>query len=365
MREYLEWQQDTGPVKIRVHRRVLAGLEARAAGARGIVLGRVSPETPEVVVEDFAILGAGGFDSHVLPAVGYFRSGELTDEDREFLARQFAGQPHVVLLLEPNSDGLRIARILVNPDGLQSPRRAAGAPSHRVLFRADPPPVPVEEEAEDPTERWRRRLWPAVAIVGGFLIGVVAYTAMRGSPPAEPPPVARHKDPMPVPPPMTEAPAPAPAQQPSQGADRAAETAPEAPRTDAPFSRAEVQQQVRAALDHWRESLLRQNVEAYVNAYAPTVGPYFTKSRATRADIAAETRQMIKRYGPIREHTISDLSIGPSDANHAVVNFRKQWGTAGDRFAGAEREQLKFARHGSEWLITSEQELKVYWVRRK
>jgi hypothetical protein len=53
-----------------------------------------------------------------------------------------------------------------------------------------------------------------------------------------------------------------------------------------------------------------------------------------------------------------------TDAKHAIANFRKQWKTAGNKFSGDEKEQLKFERQGSAWLITSEQELKVYRARK-
>jgi hypothetical protein len=132
-----------------------------------------------------------------------------------------------------------------------------------------------------------------------------------------------------------------------------------------PPNKAEIQKGVREALERWRTSLLSQDVEGHVALYAASVGPYFTKSRMSREQIADEVRQMVRRYGPINQYKISELTVAPVDANHAIANFRKQWATAGNKFAGAEREQLRFVREGSEWRIASEQELKVYWVRRK
>jgi len=154
MREYLDWQQERGPVRIRIHRRVLAGLERqRGEPFRGVALGSVSPETREVIVDDFALLGpASEYQEHVLPAVGYIRSGlALTEEDRDWVARQFAGKPHVVLLFEAGSDGVRLSSVLVEPGGLHSPRRPAAPSTHRVRFRAEEPPPPaVEQPVADP-----------------------------------------------------------------------------------------------------------------------------------------------------------------------------------------------------------------------
>lgn len=370
MREYLDWQQDRGPVRVRVHRRVLAGLEREgAAEMTGVLLGSVSPSAREVLVEDFLPLGRGGeFDGRSTPAVGYFVAGDLREEDRAFVARHFAGRPHVVLRFELGNDGVRLANVLVEPDGLQPERPAipGATPKHRVLYRAGEEPADEEPagevvEAEREASGLRRFFWPAVAIAAGFLIGGTAYMTLRGDSPRGPAAEARNtappKDPMPVPPPTAVAPADAPPKAaPPNEADRTVEP---------PANRAEVQSGVRASLDRWRASLLSQDIDGHVALYAPSVGPYFTKSRVTRNQIADEVRQMVKRYGPVNQYKISDLTVAPLDANHAIANFRKQWQTAGNKFSGAEREQLRFARQGSEWLITSEQELKVYWVRKK
>jgi hypothetical protein len=129
--------------------------------------------------------------------------------------------------------------------------------------------------------------------------------------------------------------------------------------------RVEIQNQVRETLGLWTASLLAGDVEGHASVYAESVAPYFTKSRVSREQVAAEVRGMLKRYGRLTTYKISDVTIAPVDADHAIANFRKSWSTVGRRFAGEEREQLKFAREGSGWRITSEQELQVYWVRRK
>jgi hypothetical protein len=365
MREYLDWQQDRGPVRVRIHRRVLAGLEREGAeGMSGLVLGSVSESAREVRVEDFAPLGPGGALDPSLSAVGYFVTGELTDDDRAFVAQHFAGTAHVLLRFEVSIEGVRLANVMVEPDGLQPgrPNPPVTPARHRVHYRAGEvparpvPEVGTETEAEAEPSNWRRFLWPAVAIVAGFLIGGAAYMALRGESPT-PATEARQeeapKDPMPAPPPVTTPSVPAPS---SNDADRVGEAAP---------NRADVQQGVRTTLDRWRSTLLAQDLQGHVGLYSAEVGPYFAKSRMSREEIAGELRQMVGRYGPMRKYKISELTIAPVDANHAIANFRKEWATQGNRFTGAEREQLRFVRDGSDWRIASEQELKVYWVHRK
>jgi hypothetical protein len=99
--------------------------------------------------------------------------------------------------------------------------------------------------------------------------------------------------------------------------------------------------------------------------YASTVGPYFTKSRVTRAQVRDDVRGMLDRYGKMTVYKISDINVTPVDADHAFATFRKHWETEGNKFSGEEREQLKLTRQGGQWLIASERELKVYWVRKR
>ena len=84
-----------------------------------------------------------------------------------------------------------------------------------------------------------------------------------------------------------------------------------------------------------------------MSVYAPTVGPYFTKKSATRAQIRDDVKQMLARYGDMNVYKISDVSVTPIDANNAFATFRKHWETEGNKFAGEEREQLKLTRKGA------------------
>jgi hypothetical protein len=367
MREYLEWQLAEGRVRVRIHRRVLAGLEhEEAAEFRGLLLGTASPGTYEVLVEDYAQLTPG---ANSLPAVGYFRvaqgRAELSDADRETFLSRFEDPLSVLLLLERSAEGISPAQLLLRsgaePERELAVKAASAAPGHRVLFREGLPEQGAVES--EPADRSARRfLWPVVAIAAGLATGVVGYLALSGDTRTQENRAAKRIDPMPAPPPG-EAPVAAPTREalPSQQADRAMDPTKPLTRAD----RAEVQRQIREVLNRWRESLLKGDLETHASVYASSVGPYFTRNQVSRAQIADEVKQMLKRYGAVTTYKISDVTISPSDANHAIANFRKLWGTAGRKFAGEEREQLKFVREGSDWLIASEQELKVYWVRKK
>jgi hypothetical protein len=349
--EYLQLRPQAGPL-VRVHRRVLAGIEKEPTPEfRALLLGTSSER--EVVVEDFARLEAG---AAIDPKTGW-----MPGERRPSLPVVGAGMVR-------RGDDLR----LTDADGAQIPdslpvlllfQRSRGGVQWADAWVRTPGPDAVGEPPEpEGVHRYSRYLWPAVAALAGLLIVGAAYvTADRDARRAqaridatakpEQPPLAGWK---PAPPPPQPAPQAAVVTPPAavNEADRTTETG-------------DVRHQIRSVLEEWRESLLHRNVDEYTSLYAPTVGPYFRENRVSRAQIANEVRRMLGRYGPLTAYKISNVTIAPVDQNHAIANFRKEWKTAGDGFSGAERAQLRFERLNGDWRITSEQELQVYWARKK
>ena len=347
--EYLQVRPQAGPL-VRVHRRVIAGVEREPAPEfRALLLGTASER--EIVVEDFHQLAPGAaFDP---------KTGWLPGERRPSL-------PVVGAAMVRAGDDLRLS----DSDGAEIPdtlpmlllfqRSRGGVQWADAWVRTPEPDVPAEAPARP------RYLWPAIAAGAALLIIGAAYiTADRdarhaqaraeGPARTEQPPLADWK---PVPPP------PEPAKEPPKAAviptanqaDRSAETA---------AAPGDIRRQIRSVMEQWRESLLNRNVDAYTNLYAPTVGPYFKENRVSRAQIGNEVRRMLGRYGPLTSYKISNVTIAPVDQNHAIANFRKDWRTEGDTFSGAERAQLRFEKLNGDWRITSEQELQVYWARKR
>jgi hypothetical protein len=96
MREYVDWEE--GRTRVRVHRRVLAGLEREPPGAvAGLVFGTVSPG--EVLIEDYAT-GVEQADSPLEP-VGYFR---VIDGPEETAVEPGFGLLSVLLLFRRGDD---------------------------------------------------------------------------------------------------------------------------------------------------------------------------------------------------------------------------------------------------------------------
>jgi hypothetical protein len=372
MTDYFELRQDGGLV-VRLHRRVLAGMQRESAAEfDGVLLGTQPEETREILVEDYAPLPAGE-NRHSLPVIGYFRVGaggdtRIEDVELDQFKRHFPQPLALFLLFRRSDDRLVWSDAYVQPGAVEAAAPVAASDSP---LREQAPPPRVEPPQRPAS---KRRLWPALAAVAvGAIIGAAyvmrsdhstpsRYRDTAAVPKRARPPLADWKPVDPRSSPATTPVGPSSAHRDSPfEADRSVDTASAGP----PENRAEVQRDIRNLLEQWRDSMLHQDVDTYTSLYAPSVGPYFHDNRVTRAQVGDEVRRTLSRYGPLSTYKISDITIAPVDESHAIANFRKEWRTARNNFAGAEKSQLRFVRQNGQWKIASEQELKVYWVRKK
>jgi hypothetical protein len=118
-------------------------------------------------------------------------------------------------------------------------------------------------------------------------------------------------------------------------------------------------------LDRWRDTVARGDVDGNTDLYAPTVTRFFRQRNVSHAAVRKVKSQMMSLYPTVNRYDISDVKVESNDGKDAVVSFRKDWDMNGrQRFTGAERQRLKLRRLDGDWKIVSEEELKVYFVRR-
>ena len=337
----MELQGSGNPVRLRIHRRVLAGLEREGTEEfHGIALGSASADSDEVVVEDFAPVGPEGEEEfarrgrHSLPSVGYFRvvpDGQLhmTPADRELFGRYFADSRDIAILFQLEKGNVRLVRAFVKSNGHLQEFGSKEAPPHPVIpMRTFPARASVSQPAERPEPNlvFRRYVLPFLALIVGVLLGMAAYLGLHrrstapnlpaASGPLSPPPAVKTA------PSRTSPTGPSPSE-----ADRAVD-----PTTSGgPQNRAEVQRQIQALLTRWADSLRSEDVDTYVGLYARTVSPYFVRNRVSRAQVRDEVERMLDRYGGVTTYAISDINIAPVDGTHAIAHFRKRWETAEER----------------------------------
>src|SRR5689334_3563379 len=279
MNDYLEWQEE-GVARVRIHRRVLAGLALEdGIEFRGVLLGSSSPGANEVLIEDFALSAPGpefspreewlkGERRHLLPVIGYFRAtsepeaARINESDRDVFERFFPEPHNVLLTFETAGGNAELSKVLFKapaPPSVAIPPELAGLPdsSRRLPPRIRPP---VQEEPEPVSRRHGLRgfLLPAVTIATGFAIGVAGYLAFRGDRgPATRPTASLPARQTGFPP--SASPVPSDADRTVTQPKEASPTPPAQPPPPA-----EIQQDIREILGQWSDALVRDDVEGYL-----------------------------------------------------------------------------------------------------
>ena len=118
-------------------------------------------------------------------------------------------------------------------------------------------------------------------------------------------------------------------------------------------------------LARWRDTVVKGDVQGQTALYAPKLERFFRQRNVTQAQVRKTKSQMMSLYPTVNRYDISDVKIESNNGKEAVVSFRKEWDMKGTKpFSGAERQRLKLRRVGNDWKIVSEEETKVYWVKR-
>jgi hypothetical protein len=122
--------------------------------------------------------------------------------------------------------------------------------------------------------------------------------------------------------------------------------------------------EVRSRVLYWARSWKEHEFGPHVSCYAPYLRTYFTQHNVPIGAVIRDKANFARRYPSVREYDVSDIGIDFESRTRAVASFRKRWDVAGtSSFSGEEIEQLTLQRSGRQWLIISEQELKV--IKRK
>jgi len=122
---------------------------------------------------------------------------------------------------------------------------------------------------------------------------------------------------------------------------------------------------VQPFLNEWRKTLMKGDIEGHTALYAEKLDRFFRQRDVTRAAVRREKERMLRQYPRFTKYNLRDVKVESKTPEQAVVTFTKDWDARGRRrFSGSERQRLVLKRAGDEWQIASEEELKVFYVRR-
>lgn len=126
----------------------------------------------------------------------------------------------------------------------------------------------------------------------------------------------------------------------------------------------EIKNDISDRISSWKSQTESQDLDDYMNGYADRVD-YYTKKGVSKNFIRNDKQRAFSKYDSIK-FNLSNIRISPgSDGQTANVVFDKEWNFSGggENSSGKVQQQLKLKKQGDSWLITSEKDLKVYYVR--
>lgn len=120
---------------------------------------------------------------------------------------------------------------------------------------------------------------------------------------------------------------------------------------------------VKDALNDWKDATEDFDFEKHIGSYADTVD-YYNGGRVSVAKIRADRQKAFEIYDSM-DVDIDNLKVTPdASGEKATAVFDKKWNFEGEEnfSSGKVQQQLQLEKINGRWLITSEKELKVYYV---
>ena len=116
-------------------------------------------------------------------------------------------------------------------------------------------------------------------------------------------------------------------------------------------------------LNQWADATRDRNVEAEVGCYAPVVDRFYGQRRVSASQLRRQEESVFSRIAAVRRFEISNIQVKRIAPEWAVVSLDKTWDFGKQtRFAGSARDELVLRPVHGEWKISSQREVKVYWV---
>lgn len=124
-----------------------------------------------------------------------------------------------------------------------------------------------------------------------------------------------------------------------------------------------VTNEVTDTVDEWKSASESLDLDWNLDQYADAVD-YYKAGRISRSKVRADKQRAFDRFDSIN-FKISNMQVTPdASGEKATAVFDKEWTFEGadKRSAGKVQQQLTLGKIGGRWLITSEKDLKTYYV---
>lgn len=132
-----------------------------------------------------------------------------------------------------------------------------------------------------------------------------------------------------------------------------------------PEQSAQIKEDVSGVIDSWKSSYEDLDLEYAMSYYADTVD-YYNAGKVGSGRVRADKQRAFDAYDTI-SFNISNMIVTPDPSGEkATAVFDKEWQFENSEKtnSGKVRQQMQLARSGGKWKITSEKDLKVYYINR-
>lgn len=130
------------------------------------------------------------------------------------------------------------------------------------------------------------------------------------------------------------------------------------------FNPEDVKKEVSDLINSWKSASESLDLDSHIGNYADTVD-YYNKSKVGKSFVRSDKQKAYNKYDDI-EINISNLKITlDAKGENATAVFDKAWHFENDEKTseGKVQSQLKLSKINNQWKITSEKDLKVYFVK--
>jgi hypothetical protein len=122
---------------------------------------------------------------------------------------------------------------------------------------------------------------------------------------------------------------------------------------------------IESLLHAWVDTWKREDLEGHMQCYGPVLEVYFRKHNISSNEVREDKARAFRQFTEMRVYEIDDLQVSFDTATSATAVFVKKWDAIGSsEFSGEAQERLKLTQLNQQWLITSEEETKVLWVKK-
>lgn len=123
--------------------------------------------------------------------------------------------------------------------------------------------------------------------------------------------------------------------------------------------------EVNTVLESWAGAARAHNLDLQMTYYTDVVSPYFGRRSISKAEIRSDRSVAYRRY-PRLDIQLSNINVVvDSSGTQAIATFDKSFTFSSDDkiFTGMVNARVWLAKSGSQWFITGEKDLKVYYTR--